>query len=97
MQDRRSVRGALVRGTPVEVVVEDGFDRTVCSRADGDGALRCSFEALSAIGASQPDDAKTGAKALFRVRSSRISSQSADEAGPIRRASVRMRSIVQPA
>jgi hypothetical protein len=51
-------------------VVEDGFDRTVCSRADGDGALRCSFEALSAIGASQPDDAKTGAKALFRVRTS---------------------------
>ena len=36
----------------------------------GDGALRCSFEALSAIGASQPDDAKTGAKALFRVRTS---------------------------
>ena len=70
MQDRRSVRGALVRGTPVEVVVEDGFDRTVCSRADVDGALRCSFEALSAIGASQPDDAETGAKALFRVRTS---------------------------
>ena len=65
MQDRRSVRGALVRGTPVEVVVEDGFDRTVCSRADVDGTLRRSFEALGAIGASQPDDAETGAKALF--------------------------------
>src|SRR4051812_12403177 len=26
MQNRRSVRGALLRGTPIEVVVEDGFD-----------------------------------------------------------------------
>ena len=70
VQDRRSVRGALVRGTPVEVVIEDGFDRTVCSCADVDGTLCCSFETLSAIGASQPDDAETGTKALFRVRTS---------------------------
>ena len=29
MQNRRSVRGALLRGAPIEMVVENGFDRTV--------------------------------------------------------------------
>jgi len=67
MQNRRSVRGALLRGTPIEVVVEDGFDRTVCSCADVDGTLCCSFEALGAIGASQPDDAETGAIAARQL------------------------------
>ena len=68
MQDRRSVRCALLRGSPIEVVVEDGFDRAVSARADVDGALGGGFKALGAIGAGQPDDPQTGAKALFRMR-----------------------------
>ena len=68
MQDRRSVRGALLRGTPIEVVVEDGFHRTVGARADVDGALRCGFQTLGAMGTGQPNNAETGAKALFGMR-----------------------------
>jgi hypothetical protein len=68
VQDRRSVRGALLRGSPVEVVVEDGFDRAISARADVDGALGGGFKALGAIRTGQPDDPQTGAKALFRVR-----------------------------
>jgi hypothetical protein len=62
-----SVRGALLRGSPVEVVVEDGFDRAISACADVDGALGGGFEALGAIRTGQPDDPQTGAKALFRV------------------------------
>jgi hypothetical protein len=69
MQDRRCVRGALARGTPIEVVVEDGFDRAVGARADVDGALGGSFQTLGAMGAGQPDDAQTGAETLFGMRS----------------------------
>ena len=68
MQNRRSVRGALLRGTPIEVVVEDGFHRTVGARADVDGALRCGFQTLGAMGTGQPNNAETGAKALFGMR-----------------------------
>ena len=97
MQDRRAVRGALARGTPVKVVVEDGFDRAVGPRTDVDGAFGGGFQTLSAMGTREPDDAQTGAKALLGMRVSRISSHRAAVAGPIRRASARMRSIVQPA
>jgi hypothetical protein len=69
MQDRRCVRGGLARGTPIEVVVEDGFDRAVGARADVDGALGGSFQTLGAMGAGQPDDAQTGAETLFGMRS----------------------------
>ena len=65
MQDRRSVRGALARRTPVKVVVEDGFDRAVGPGADVDGAFGGGFQALGAMGTREPDDAKAGAKALF--------------------------------
>src|SRR5665213_3178202 len=68
VQDRRSVRGALLRGSPVEVVVEDGFDRAVSARAIDIGALGGGFKALGAIRTGQPDDPQTGAKALFRMR-----------------------------
>ena len=68
MQDWRCVRGALLRGTPIEVVVEDGFDRTVGARADVDGALRCGLQTLGAMGTGQPNNAETGAKALFGMR-----------------------------
>ena len=98
MQDRRSVRGALLRGTSIEVVVEDGFDRTVGARADVDGALRCGFQTLGAMGTGQPNNAETGAKALFGMRA-----LFEDQFAERRRrrsdqvASARMRSIVQPA
>src|SRR5271163_2810973 len=65
VQDRRSVRGALARGTPVEAVVEDGFDRAVGPRADVDGAFGGGFQALGAMGTREPDDAQAGAKALL--------------------------------
>ena len=65
MQDRRSVRGALLRGTPVEVVVENGFDRTVGPGADIDSAVRRGLETPGAIRTGQPNDPQTGAKALF--------------------------------
>jgi hypothetical protein len=38
MKDRRAVRWALVCGMPIELVVEDGADRSVGERADLDGA-----------------------------------------------------------
>jgi hypothetical protein len=49
MQDRRSVRGALLRGTPIEVVVENGFHRTVGTGADIDSAVRRRLETPGAI------------------------------------------------
>ena len=99
MQDRRRVRGALVRGTPIEVVVEDGFDRAVGARADVDGALGGGFQTLGAEGAGQPDDAETGAKALFGMRALLRGSVRTAPPSPARSgaASARMRSIVQPA
>ena len=50
------------------MVVEDGFDRAIGARADVDGALRCGLQTLGAIGTGQPNDAQTGAKALFGMR-----------------------------
>jgi hypothetical protein len=38
MKDRSPVRGALLRGVTIQVVVEDGFDRTVGAGADVNGA-----------------------------------------------------------
>ena len=98
MEDRRPVRGARWRGTPIEIVVEDGFDRAVGARADLDGALGCRFEPLGAIGTGQPDDAQAGAKALFGMRSL-FEDQFAQRRcrRTDRRASARMRSMVQPA
>jgi hypothetical protein len=49
MQNRRSVRGALLRGAPIEMVVENGFDRTVGTGADVDGAVRRRLETPGAI------------------------------------------------
>jgi hypothetical protein len=46
----------LARGTPVEAVVEDGFDRAVGPRADVDGAFGGGFQALG-MGTREPDDA----------------------------------------
>ena len=69
MEDRRRVRGALARGAPIKVVVEDGFDRAIGARADLDGAFGGGFKPLRSMGATKPDDAKAGAEALFRMGS----------------------------
>ena len=65
MLDRRSVRAALSRGTPIELVVEDGFDRAIGFRADLDGAFGGGFDPFGAIGAGEANDAETGSKALL--------------------------------
>ena len=98
MQDRRSVRGALARGTPVKVVVQDGFDRAVGAGADVDGAFGGGVQALGAMGTGEPDDAQTGAKALLGMRS-RLKDQFAQgrRRRPDQARVGRMRSIVQPA
>lgn len=69
MKDRRSVRCALWRWLPIELVVEDGFDRTVRPGADLDRALGGGLDALIPIRAGKTDDAQTGAIALLRMGS----------------------------
>src|SRR5215468_12165096 len=65
MDDRRAVRGALVRGVTIELVVEDGTDRPVAERADVDCACGGGFEPFAAEPAHQAQNAATGAEALF--------------------------------
>ena len=55
--DRGRARGAFWRRLPIELVVEDGFDRAVGLGANGDGALRRGFDAFGAIGAGKTNDA----------------------------------------
>ena len=98
MQDRRSVRGALLRGAPIKIVVEDGLDGAIGARADINGAFRRRFEASDAIGTGKADDPQTRPVALFRMQSTLENllaerrSRRSDT-----RVSWRMRSIVQPA
>ncbi|KAF0208367.1 MAG: hypothetical protein FD139_3793 [Methylocystaceae bacterium] len=68
VKDRSRVRGALWRQLPIELVVEDGFDRAVGLRADLYGALRRGFDAFGPIGADEANNAQTGAIALFGMR-----------------------------
>ena len=98
MKDRAPVRGALLRGVPIQVVVEDGFDRAVGLRADVDGAGGGGLDPLAAERLGETNDAETGAEALFRMRLV-LEDQLAQGglAGPIMAASWRMRSMVQPA
>jgi hypothetical protein len=44
MDDRRTVRGTLVCGVSIELVVEDGADRAVGEHADLDGARGGGFQ-----------------------------------------------------
>ena len=44
MEDRRAVRGALMRGVAIELVIEDGADRAVGERADIDGVRGGGFQ-----------------------------------------------------
>ena len=99
MEDRPNVRGALWRGTPIELVVEDGFDRAVKEGVDLDGPLGGGLKALVEIGTRKPNDPQTGAKAKSWMRpvfrgSARTAPLSPAQSGwrP-----VRIRSIVQSA
>jgi DNA invertase Pin-like site-specific DNA recombinase len=53
--DRRRVRGPRCGGAPIEIVVEDGFDRAVGPGADLEGALGRRLEALGAVVPRQPE------------------------------------------
>jgi hypothetical protein len=98
MKDRRAVRGTLVRGVSIELVVEDGTDRSVGKRADLDGARGGGF---------QPCDTERRASRRMPRQDrnpcsgwglcSRIRSHNAAVAGPRRAASLRMRPMVQSA
>jgi len=66
--DRGRVRGAFWRRLPIELVVENGFDRAVGLGADLYGARRRGFDALEPIGPDKADDAETGAIALLGMR-----------------------------
>src|SRR5258706_11025517 len=68
MEDRRAVRGTLVRGVSIEFVVEDGTDRSVGERADLDGTRGSGFQPCDTERSRQPQDAEAGSEALFGVR-----------------------------
>ena len=68
VEDGRSVRGTLVRGTPIKLIVEDGVDRTIGARADLDGTLGGGFNAFSTIRTHEPNNAEAGTKALLGMR-----------------------------
>ncbi|RXH38651.1 hypothetical protein XH99_00800 [Bradyrhizobium nanningense] len=97
MQDRRIVRGALMSGTPIEIVSEDRLDRAVGARADVDRPRSRGVQPFAPIGGGKPEDAEAGAEALLGVRALVDKSHNALVAGPIAAASWRMRAMVQPA
>src|SRR5262245_11027320 len=66
-EGRRTVRGPLVCGVSIELVVEDGTDRAVGEGADLDGARGGGFQTRDAERARQPQDAEAGSKALLGV------------------------------
>src|SRR3974377_830238 len=65
MEDRRAVRGTLVSGVTIELVVEDGTHRPVAERADVDRACGGGFEPFTPERAQQAQNAAAGAEALF--------------------------------
>src|SRR5260370_29823717 len=68
MEDRHAVRGALLGGVAIEIVVEDGLDRSVGPGADIEGPRRGGLDALRAERLDQADDTETRPEALFGVR-----------------------------
>ena len=64
-----SSAGRAVRGPPIEIVVEDGFDRAIGRGADLDARVRPPPRAAPAPKEpDEPDDAETGAEALLGMR-----------------------------
>src|SRR5260370_36991528 len=68
MEDRHAVRGALLGGVAIEIVVEDRLDRSVGPGADIESPRRGGLDALHAERFDQSDDTETGAEALFGMR-----------------------------
>src|SRR5260221_7041815 len=68
MKDRRAVRTALLRSVAIEIVVEDGFDRSVGPGADIERLRRGGLDALRTERFDQPHNAETRPEALFGVR-----------------------------
>src|SRR5215469_374466 len=66
--DRCAVRGRLVRGLPIELVIEDGTDGSVGEGVDVNGACGSGFEPIAAERALQAQDAEAGPEALFGMR-----------------------------
>ena len=98
MEDRHAVCGALVRSVTIELVVEDGADRSVGERADLDGAGGGSFEAIDAERSGEAQDAEAGSESLLGMGPSlQDETHNAAVAGPTFVASLRMRSMVQSA
>src|SRR5271169_3795900 len=60
MEDRGRVRGALGRGPPIELVIEDGFDGAIGPGADLHGPLGSGLDARGAERAGETHDAETG-------------------------------------
>jgi hypothetical protein len=58
MDDRRTVRGMLVCGVSIELVVENGADRAVSERADRDGAHGGGFQTCDPERLRQSQDAE---------------------------------------
>src|SRR5581483_7517851 len=54
--------------TPIKIVGEDRFDRTVSARADIDRPHGGGIEPLLPVGSGEPDDAEAGAEALLGMR-----------------------------
>src|ERR1700737_4695209 len=67
MEDRRAVRW-LVSGVPIELMVEDGTDRSEGERADLDGTRGSGLQTCDTEDSCQAQDAKAGSEALFGVR-----------------------------
>src|SRR5215472_9328516 len=68
MEDRRAVR-RLVRGLPIELVVEDGTHRSVGERTDLDGARGGGFQTCNTERSRQAQDAEARSEALLGMRS----------------------------
>ena len=68
MGDHRGGNGGTRQGLLVEIVLEDGFDTLVRTRADADSAAAGGFEARLAVACAEPPDAQTRAEALLGMR-----------------------------
>ena len=69
MKDRHAVRGTLVRGVSIELVIEDGANRSLGQRADLDGARGGRLQTSDAERARQTQNAEAGSESLFGMRS----------------------------
>jgi hypothetical protein len=64
----QALRGALGWGLGVELVVEDGFDGAVGSRADVQRPAARGFHPIPTEGVHEPDNPKAGPEPLLGMR-----------------------------